>query len=198
MEAIELAFDEYALIADWKTACAAVEKTMDPEERDRKRRKNQPLLPAPDQNPLLMRMTPQDYLADAFTRIPLSELENCLSLLSFTNVMQFMSFCMLWLESHSIHVELICRAVFYLIRLHLKELSQAKKHRDLLLKLQAQCRTQLQAFKEVIAFNCAGNLHMQRQLQADESASEFFEAANIIRETKAKKREKEKTRKLVY
>ena len=94
--------------------------------------------------------------------------------------------------------ELVCRATFFLIRLHLRELSFAPKYRNLLLQLRDRCRKSLESLRSTIAFNSAGITHLQRQLKADSSAAEFFQAAKLAREENVKRAQKEKTRKIIY
>ncbi len=200
-DAIELAFDERAKLEDWTVACRVAEQKMAAEERDAKRRKGLPLLPLPDKNPLLLGLAPEEYLRQTLARIPLSELETALALLTFTNAMQLLAFCAAWLSQGAaalVNAETVCRICFFLVRSHMRELSQAKKHQALLVSLQHLCRERLQQLRDCVAFNGAGALHIQRQLKMDATAAEFFASANVLRELETKRRKKEAVRKVIY
>jgi hypothetical protein len=200
-EAIELAFDERAKTEDWSAACAVAEEKMAPEERESKRRKGLPLLPPPEKNPLLLGLVPDEYLRQTLSRIPLSELDTALALLTFSNAMQLLTFCSLWLGQGTAglaNAETVCRICFFLIRTHMRELSQAKKYQSLLVSLQHLCASRLEQLRECVAFNSAGGLHIQRQLKLDKTAAEFFTAAKVLKQKEAKRRKKEATRTVVY
>ena len=132
-DAIERAFDNAALLQDWQTACRAAESQLSAEESALKRRKNEPALPRPEKDPLLLGMTPDGFLAHVFGTVPLGELESSLSLLSFTDALQFLAFCAQWLDldapGNAPAPEVVCRATFFLFRLHLREMSFAPKYR---------------------------------------------------------------------
>ena len=74
-DAVERAFDHAALIQDWETACRAAEANMTDDDRALKRRKNDPVLPPPEKDPLLLGLSPEGFLAHVFKAIPLGELE---------------------------------------------------------------------------------------------------------------------------
>jgi hypothetical protein len=169
-------------------------------EREAKRRKNKPLLPAPDKNPLLLGLVPEEYLRAELQRIPLSELDTALALLTFTSAMQLLTFCAVWLGNNSgtVSVEIVCRVCFFLVRSHMRELSQAKKYRVLLTRLQLLCRNGLLSLRETVAFNSAGAVFLQRQLKTDQSVSEFFAASKLLKERETQKRKKESKRTILY
>ena len=74
-DAVERAFDHAALIQDWETACRAAEANLTDDDRALKRRKNDPILPPPEKDPLLLGLSPEGFLAHVFKAIPLGELE---------------------------------------------------------------------------------------------------------------------------
>lgn len=199
-DAVELAFDEWAKHEDWKSALVVAERQMEASEREAKRRKGLPLLAPPDKNPLLLNQVPEEYLRLELVRIPLSELDTALALLTFSSAMQLMSFCAVWLAegAATTNVETVCRICFFLVRSHMRELCQAKKYRALLARLQALCRDRLVHLQETIAFSTAGAVYLQRQLKTDQTASEFFAATKVLKEKQAKKKKKEATRKVIY
>jgi U3 small nucleolar RNA-associated protein 12 len=200
-EAIELAFDERAKTEDWSAACVVAEEKLAPEEREAKRRKNAPVLPPPEKNPLLLGLLPDEYLRQTLTRIPLSELDTALALLTFSNAMQLLTFCSVWLSQGAAglaNAETVCRICFFLIRTHLRELSQAKKYQSLLVALRHLCATRLEQLRDCVAFNGAGALHIQRQLRLDKTAAEFFTVAKRLKDKESKRRKQEATRTVVY
>ncbi len=200
-EAIELAFDERAIAEDWSAACRIAEEKMPAEEREAKRRKGAPLLPPPEKNPLLLGLLPDEYLRQALQRVPLSELDTALALLTFSNAMQLLTFCSVWLGQGAAGLasaETVCRICFFLIRSHMRELSQAKKYQALLAALQQQCGARLEQLRDCVAFNSAGAVHIQRQLKLDKTAAEFFTAAKRLREKESKRRKQEATRTVLY
>ncbi len=170
------------------------------EEREAKRRKGLPLLAPPDKNPLLLGQMPEEYLRLELVRIPLSELDTALALLTFSAAMQLLSFCSVWLEqgAAATNMETVCRICFFLVRSHIRELSQAKKYRNLLARLQTLCRDRLQNLRQTVAFNTAGAVYLQRQLKTDQTAAEFFQASKLLKEKMASKKQKEGSRKVIY
>ena len=192
LESLDLAYEEWTKWKHYETALKVAETRMDEAERETKRRKNVPLLSAPEANPLLMKMSPQRYMHYQFSRIPISELDTCLILLPFADAMKFLEFCDLWLQESSHLTELICRASLFLIRTHLKEICVNRKYLSLLQSLKSSTQSQLGQLKNSISFNEAGFRFIKQQLKMD------GELNKLLSDVRAAQKEKQSKTKVLY
>ncbi|XP_065837307.1 WD repeat-containing protein 3-like [Oscarella lobularis] len=172
MEAIDLAKEETAKLDEHEETCRETGKQ----------------IPLPPKHPLLVaygNLTPSRYVLAVVKKVKSSELEESLLVLPFAYVMDLLQILDDWLKN-GLEIELSCRCVFFLLRIHHDQIVASKSLLPVVDSLRQQTRKRVHETKDVIGFNIAGLRFLQRKME--ESNVVFFEDVPETLEKKKKKR----------
>lgn len=120
--------------------------------------------PRPTANPLLLGLTPSDYVLRAVSQVRGAELEQALLMVPFTDALRLLGYLSSWLRRGG-RVELLGRIATLLLRLHMQQLMATPSARPVLVELQGALRGRVQAFKDTMGFNMAAMEHLQRAIK---------------------------------
>jgi len=112
-------------------------------------------------NPLMLGLSPADYVLRSVTQVRSSELEQALLMVPFTDSLRLLGYLSIWLERGS-KVELLGRVATLLLRLHIQQLMATPSARAVLVKLQEMLRGSVSRLKDTMGFNLAAMEHLQR------------------------------------
>ena len=194
MEAIELCDEEQTKVEEYELAVENYKKRGPREEIEKKMAAGQTLLAPPIMSPLLVRKTPSTYLLDLLLQIPNCDREDALLLLPFGFVVKLLRFLAIWVQQNS-EIELCCRSLFFLLRVHLNEISATKSLLLQITNLAHQTKQKLKNYKEMIGFNQAALLHVKRSLESSNTTLFHNEIRDKLVNMKKKRKLKEKASK---
>ena len=126
-------------------------------------------------NPLLMGLSPSDYVLRAVSQVRGSELEQAMLMVPFTDALRLLGYLAGWLR-RGLKVELLCRVATLLLRVHMQQLMATPSARSVLTDLQGLLRSEVQALKDGMGFNLAAIEHLKRVL-AEQGATPGVEGA---------------------
>ncbi|XP_036780343.2 WD repeat-containing protein 3 isoform X1 [Manis pentadactyla] len=177
MEAVELYREETAKMKEHKAICKAAGKEV----------------PLPI-NPILMaygNISPSAYVLEIFKGIKSSELEESLLVLPFSYVPDilklFSEFIQLGLD-----VELMCRCLFFLLRIHFGQITSNQMLVPVIEKLKGTTISKVSQVRDVIGFNMAGLDYLRRECEAKSEVMFFADATSHLEEKKRKRKKREK------
>lgn len=177
MEAVELYREETAKMEEHKAICKAAGKEV----------------PLPI-NPILMaygNISPSAYVLEIFKGIKSSELEGSLLVLPFSYVPDilklFNEFIQLGLD-----VELMCRCLFFLLRIHFGQITSNQMLVPVIEKLKETTISKVSQVRDVIGFNMAGLDYLRRECEAKSEVMFFADATSHLEEKKRKRKKREK------
>lgn len=122
-----------------------------------------PLPPPP--NPLLLGLRPAQFVLRTVANVRSADLEQALMILPFTSAIRLLDILQDNLDRGQ-DVELICRVMTLLVRLHLRQLVHTPDARRVLTSLRDRLRPRMESLKDTLGFNLAGMDHMKQTLQA--------------------------------
>eukprot|EP00898_Chlorokybus_atmophyticus_P008490 jgi/Chlat1/8642/Chrsp87S00661 len=144
---------------------------------------NRRLAPLPP-NPLLLGLSPSQYVLKVVAGVRSSDLEQALLVLPFTVALELLKYLAQWASAGD-SVELVCRVSSLLLRLHHAQLSTTPAARQALSDLHASLRPAVAKLKDTLGFNLAAINHMQRLLAA-RSLTMFGDAADRVKAIRQK------------
>ena len=115
-------------------------------------------------NPLLLGLSPSDYVLRAVSRVRGSELEQALLLIPFLDALRLLQFVCLWLKRGG-NIELLARVAILLCRVHMQQLMATAAARTTLLEIRHLIQSRLQNVKDIWGFNVAGMEYLKRQVE---------------------------------
>ena len=115
------------------------------------------------QNPLLLGLSPSDYVLRSVNNVRGSDLEQAILLVPFTDALRLLSYLAGWLR-RGIKVELLCRVATLLLRVHMQQLMATPSARPVLTELQGLLRGRVQSLKDGMGFNLAAMEHLRRMI----------------------------------
>lgn len=177
MEAIELYREETAKMKEHKAICKAAGKEV----------------PLPI-NPVLMAygsISPSAYVLQIFKGIKSSELEESLLVLPFSYVPDILKLFNEFIQLGS-DVELICRCLFFLLRIHFGQITSNQMLVPVIEKLKETTILKVREVRDVIGFNMAGLDYLKRECEAKSEVMFFAEATSQLEEKKRKRKKREK------
>ncbi|KAF6076330.1 WD repeat domain 3 [Phyllostomus discolor] len=177
MEAIELYREETAKMQEHKAICKAAGKEV----------------PLPT-NPILMaygNISPSAYVLEIFKGIKSSELEESLLVLPFSYVPDILKLFHEFLQLGS-DVELLCRCLFFLLRIHFGQITSNQMLVPVIEKLKETTISKVSQVRDVIGFNMAGLEHLKRECEAKSEVMFFADATSHLEEKKRKRKKREK------
>lgn len=114
-------------------------------------------------NPLLLGLTPSDYVLRSVSQVRGSELEQAMLLVPFTDALRLLRYLAGWLR-RGVKVELLCRVATLLLRVHMQQLMATPSARPVLTELQGLLRGRVKALKDGMGFNLAAMEHLRRMI----------------------------------
>ncbi|KAL4233425.1 Dip2/Utp12 protein [Mactra antiquata] len=149
--------------------------------------------PEPEPNPLMVAFnakTPEQYVLIILKKVKSSELEQALLVLPFRYVIDLLK-----LLDHFItngwDVELCCRCLFFLLRVHHGQVTQSKELLPVIDKLRKVTLEKVTEMRDRIGFNIAGLEYLQRDIEQSEEAVFFMDATQKFKEKKKKRKKKD-------
>uniref|UniRef100_A0AAY5ERG2 WD repeat-containing protein 3 n=1 Tax=Electrophorus electricus TaxID=8005 RepID=A0AAY5ERG2_ELEEL len=160
MEALELYREESRKLQEHKAACEEAGKE----------------LPSPKMSPILVACG-SISLEVSLLVLPFSYVPDLLTLFS-THLQQ------------GLEVELVCRCLFYLLRIHFGRITSNQMLLSVIDDLRTHTITKVREIRDLLGFNSAGLQFLQRETESRENMMFFTAAADTFKEKKKKKKRK--------
>ncbi|XP_038657917.1 WD repeat-containing protein 3 [Scyliorhinus canicula] len=173
MEAIVLYREETKKLEEYSHACKLAGKK----------------LPLPT-NPILTaygNISPSRYVLDVIRKVKSSEMEESLLVLPFSYIPDLLSLFNEYIQL-SLEVELVCRCLFFLLRIHFGQITSNQMLLTVIDSLRKNTIGKIIDIKDVIGFNTAGLQFLQREIEAKEDVTFFADATERFKEKKRKRR----------
>jgi len=116
-------------------------------------------------NPLMLGLSPADYVLRSVSGIRAADLEQALLVLPFTDALRLLGYMPDWVTSGR-NTELCVRIVNLLVRIHHQQLASSPQTRGVLASLQERLRASLGAIRGGMGFNATALDYIRRQIQA--------------------------------
>ncbi|KAJ8350925.1 hypothetical protein SKAU_G00260550 [Synaphobranchus kaupii] len=178
MEALELYREESKKLEDHRTACEVAGKQ----------------LPPPQMNPILIafgNISPSRYVLDVVRKVKSSELEVSLLVLPFPYVPDLLSLFTQFIQGGS-EVELVCRCLFFLLRVHFGQISSNQMLLPVIDGLRSTTISKVQEIRDLLGFNSAGLQFLQHEIEGKEDVMFFADATGRVDEKKRKRKKRER------
>lgn len=160
----------------------------------RKVRTAEPVPPPPAPHPLMtvyQTSCPDRYMLETLRRIRYSELEETLLVLPFGYVVDLLK-VLAELLSRNWEVELCCRCLFFLLRVHSGQIGATAALVPVVDRLRLCTLAHLGQARDEVGFNLAGLNFLQREIDAREEVALFTDATRAFKERKKRKSKKER------
>ena len=117
-----------------------------------------------------LNISPQQYVLDVLTKIKSSQCEDALMVLPFDRITVLLQFIEMWLNPESkqsahANIVVICRVLFFILRIHYKQLVATKSMRPIIQTVKDKLRASLQQYKDTVGYNLAAMKLMQNNWQ---------------------------------
>ncbi|XP_024364353.1 uncharacterized protein [Physcomitrium patens] len=147
-------------------------------------------------NVLMLGLSPSDYVLRSISSVRPSDLEQALLSLPFNDALKLLSYTQGWIASGS-QVELACRVVVMLVRIHHSQLTATSSARATLTGLHPVIHGGVQKLKDVLGYNSAGMALVQSMLamRSDAMFQDAGQKVLDIRKKLAERREESRPRK---
>lgn len=145
-------------------------------------------------HPLLMAYgttCPYKYLLESLKRVKPSELEETLLVLPFSYTIDLLR-GISELMDRGWEVELCCRSLFFLLRVHSGQIITTSAMVGLVDKLRKVTLKEVNSLRDTVGFNLAGLRVMQAEVDAREDVALFMDATNAFKEKKKRRQKKER------
>ncbi|XP_021288979.1 WD repeat-containing protein 3 [Herrania umbratica] len=134
-------------------------------------------------NMIMLGLSPLDYVLRALSNINANDLEQTLLALPFSDALKLLSYSKDW-TSNPDKVELVCRIVTMLLRMHHSQLISTPSARPVLTVLKEILYASVKECKDTIGFNLAAMDHL-KQLMASRSDALFRDAKSKLLEIRS-------------
>uniref|UniRef100_A0A3P8XNQ5 WD repeat-containing protein 3 n=1 Tax=Esox lucius TaxID=8010 RepID=A0A3P8XNQ5_ESOLU len=178
MEALELYRSESRKMEEHQIACESAGKQ----------------LPPPKADPILMafgNVSASRYVLDVIKKVRSSELEVSLLVLPFPYIPDLLSLFNLYVQD-GLEVELVCRCLFFLLRIHFGQISSNQMLLTIIDELRTNTISQVRGIRDVLGFNSAGLQFLQRELESKEDVMFFADATGQLEQKRRKRKKKER------
>ncbi|KAM6970210.1 WD repeat-containing protein 3 [Aplochiton taeniatus] len=178
MEALELYREENRKMEEHKYACEHAGKPLPP------------LKP----NPILLAFrsdSPAHYVLDVIKKVRSSELEVSLLVLPFPYVPDLLSLFNGYIQEGR-DVELVCRCLFFLLRIHFGQISSNQMLLSVIDNLKSNTISKVREIRDVMGFNSAGLQYLQREIESKEDVMFFADATGRLDEKRRKRKKRER------
>uniref|UniRef100_A0A4W4F556 WD repeat-containing protein 3 n=1 Tax=Electrophorus electricus TaxID=8005 RepID=A0A4W4F556_ELEEL len=132
---------------------------------------------------------PSRYVLDVIRKVRSSELEVSLLVLPFSYVPDLLTLFSTHLQQ-GLEVELVCRCLFYLLRIHFGRITSNQMLLSVIDDLRTHTITKVREIRDLLGFNSAGLQFLQRETESRENMMFFTAAADTFKEKKKKKKRK--------
>lgn len=183
MESIDVYREEIEKLKEHKRECEVAKKH----------------LPAPVPHPMMMAYktpTPLHFVLHVCKQIKSSELEEALLVLPFSYVIEFLTILNDILEKEW-SVELCCRCLFFLLRVHHGEITTNQVLLPVIDKLRNSAQRSVKKIRDAVGFNMAGLSFLQHEIEAQEEVQLFADATQRFNEKKRKRKKREDRKSVV-
>uniref|UniRef100_UPI00398F5E89 WD repeat-containing protein 3 isoform X2 n=1 Tax=Pristiophorus japonicus TaxID=55135 RepID=UPI00398F5E89 len=173
MEAIELYRDETKKLEEHSQACKLAGKKL-----------------PPPTNPILAaygNISPSRYVLDVIRKVKSSEMEESLLVLPFSYTPDLLTLFNEYIQL-SLEIELICRCLFFLLRIHFGQITSSQMLLTVIDSLRKNTMGKINEMKDVIGFNMAGLQFLQREIETKEDVTFFADATERFKEKKRKRK----------
>ncbi|KAM9320420.1 WD repeat-containing protein 3 [Gastrophryne carolinensis] len=177
MEAIELHREETAKIEEHQALCRTAGKELP--------RKLHPILQA------YGNISPSDYVLDVIKKVRSSELEESLLVLPFSYAPDLLALFRDYIRRGQ-EVELICRCLFFLLRIHFGQITSNHMLLGVIEDLKNCTISRVSEVRDVMGVNMAALQFLKREVEAKEEVLFFADATDRFEEKKRKRKKKEK------
>ncbi|XP_061917560.1 WD repeat-containing protein 3-like [Entelurus aequoreus] len=178
MEALELLRQENRKMEEHKYACERAGKELAP----------------PEPNSILVafgNISPSRYVLDVIKKVRSSELEVSLLVLPFSYVPELLALFDGFIRQ-GLDVELVCRCLFFLLKIHFGQISSSQKLLAVIDDLRTHTLSKVKEIRDLMGFNSAALQFLQRQIESKEEVMFFMDATDRLKEKKKKKRKRER------
>ncbi|XP_048834669.1 WD repeat-containing protein 3 isoform X2 [Brienomyrus brachyistius] len=177
MEALELYREETKNLEDHQAACQAAGKQ----------------LPPPKLNPILVAFgnTPSRHVLETIKKVKSSELEVSLLVLPFQYIPDLLSLFNGFIQD-GLEVELVCRCLFFLLRIHFGRISSNQMLLSVINDLRTNTVSKVREIRDVLGFNSAGLQYLQHEVEAREDVMFFTDATDRFEEKRRKRKKRER------
>uniref|UniRef100_A0A3Q2Y8P9 WD repeat domain 3 n=1 Tax=Hippocampus comes TaxID=109280 RepID=A0A3Q2Y8P9_HIPCM len=175
MEALELLRGENRKMEEHKYACERAGK----EVREISRRL------------LTLGGRPSRYVLDVIKKVRSSELEVSLLVLPFPYVPELLELFNDFIRQ-GLEVELVCRCLFFLLKIHFGRISGSMKLLPVVDDLRTNTLSKVQDMRDLMGFNSAALQFLQRQLESKEEVMFFADATGRLADKKKRRRKRER------
>nr|DBA34631.1 TPA: hypothetical protein GDO54_002177 [Pyxicephalus adspersus] len=177
MEAVELHREESAKIQEHEALCKAAGKELP--------RKVHPILQA------YGNISPSAYVLDVIKKVRSSELEESLLVLPFSYVPDLLTLFRDYIL-RSQEVELICRCLFFLLKIHFGQITSNQMLLGVIEDLKNCTISRVSEVRDLMGVNMAALNFLKREIEAKEEVMFFADATEKFEEKKRKRKKKEK------
>ncbi|XP_034042043.1 WD repeat-containing protein 3 [Thalassophryne amazonica] len=178
MEALELYREETKKMEEHKYACEKAGKELQP----------------PKPNPVLSaygNVSPSRHVLDVIRKVRSSELEVSLLVLPFPYVPELLMLFNSYIQQ-GLEVELVCRCLFFLLRIHFGQISSNEMLLSVIDKLRASTLSKVCEIRDVMGFNSAALQFLQREIERKEDVMFFTDATGQLEQKKKRRRKRER------
>ncbi|XP_055727776.1 WD repeat-containing protein 3 isoform X2 [Salvelinus fontinalis] len=178
MEALELYRTESRKMEEHQIACQSAGKQ----------------LPPPKANPILVafgNVSPSRYVLDVIKKVRSSELEVSLLVLPFPYIPDLLSLFNCYVQD-GLEVELVCRCLFFLLRIHFGQISSNQMLLTVIDELRINTISKVRDIRDVLGFNSAGLQFLQREVESKEEVMFFADATGLLKEKRRKRKKRER------
>uniref|UniRef100_A0A4W5PIW8 WD repeat domain 3 n=1 Tax=Hucho hucho TaxID=62062 RepID=A0A4W5PIW8_9TELE len=178
MEALELYRSESRKMEEHQIACQSAGKQ----------------LPPPKANPILVafgNVSPSRYVLDVIKKVRSSELEVSLLVLPFPYIPDLLSLFNCYVQD-GLEVELVCRCLFFLLRIHFGQISSNQMLLTVIDELRTNTISKVREIRDVLGFNSAGLQFLQREVESKEEVMFFADATGRLEEKRRKRKKRER------
>ncbi|XP_064832564.1 WD repeat-containing protein 3 [Oncorhynchus masou masou] len=178
MEALELYRSESRKMEEHQIACQSAGKQ----------------LPPPKANPILVafgNVSPSRYVLDVIKKVRSSELEVSLLVLPFPYIPDLLSLFNCYVQD-GLEVELVCRCLFFLLRIHFGQISSNQMLLTVIDDLRINTISKVREIRDVLGFNSAGLQFLQREVESKEEIMFFADATGLLKEKRRKRKKRER------
>lgn len=134
---------------------------------------------------------PNEFMLEVIKKIKSSELEEALLMLPFNYVEKFLHVLSELLEK-GWEIELMCRCLFFLLRIHCNQIMKSEDLSSLIQKLQTATEKHVNSFRDIIGFNLQGLRFMTEDIIESEEISLFIDASRKYKKFRKKKKKIER------
>uniref|UniRef100_A0A667YTL0 WD repeat domain 3 n=1 Tax=Myripristis murdjan TaxID=586833 RepID=A0A667YTL0_9TELE len=134
---------------------------------------------------------PSRYVLDVVRKVRSSELEVSLLVLPFPYVPELLTLFNSYIQQ-GLEVELVCRCLFFLLRIHFGQISSNQMLLSVIDELRTNTIAKVGDIRDVLGFNSAGLQFLQREIESKENVMFFAEATGQLEQKKKKRRKRER------